>query len=65
MNHRLRVALLACGILAALPHVARAQAHPTDAIVGADELYFAGSPLEAYDLLTAHLEAHPSDYEAL
>lgn len=52
-------------MLAALPLVGRAQPSSSDAVVGADELYFAGSPLGAYELLTAHLEANPTDYEAL
>jgi tetratricopeptide (TPR) repeat protein len=65
MTHRLRVAVLACGILAGLPLGARAQRSASDAVIGADELYFAGSPQEAYDLLKVHLETHPSDYEAL
>ena len=65
MTHRLRGAVLACVLLAALPLIARAQPVPTDAIIGADALYFAGSPLEAYELLQARLESNPSDYEAL
>ena len=65
MTHRLCVAVLACGLLAALPPSARAQPVAADAIIGADALYFAGSPLEAYELLAAHLESNPSDYDAL
>ncbi len=64
MTHRLRLAAFACAILAALPVVARAQ--PVgDAVIEADALYFAGHPVEAYELLKVHLEMHPADYEAL
>jgi tetratricopeptide (TPR) repeat protein len=36
-----------------------------ETILEADELYFGGLPEEAHSLLLAHLETHPSDYEAL
>ena len=61
----LRVAVLSCGLLAARPLIARAQPVAADAVSGADALYFAGSPLEAYEVLRAYLESNPSDYEAL
>jgi tetratricopeptide (TPR) repeat protein len=43
-----------------------AAAQPTpDALADADALYFAGKVSDAYQLLTTHLEAHPTDYDAL
>ena len=46
-----------------------AEAQPTpvsaETILEADDMYFGGFPEEAHGLLMAHLERHPSDYEAL
>lgn len=46
------------GQLMKLEPIVRIEAH-------ADALYFGGEPREAYDLLHAHVEEHPDDYDAL
>jgi len=56
------IALFAPTRAAAQPVAADAVA---DAVASADALYFSGAPREAYELLKSHLEASPSDYEAL
>jgi tetratricopeptide (TPR) repeat protein len=50
-------------VLLAAP--AAAQPVAADPIAQADAFYFAGQAQQSYDLLKAHLETSPSDYEAL
>ena len=68
----LRATLIVGGLLASLAPAARAQpvVADADAVQGADRLYFAGQPLESYELLRAHLavdstEAAEKIYAAL
>lgn len=66
MTHRIGALTLAvCAVLAARAPAAAAQRAADNAVADADVLYFAGEPVEAYELLTAHLEGSPTDYEAL
>ena len=63
----MRVYALACAVMTAIPYASEAQHIPGfgGPIQDADLLYFAGSPKGAYELLERHLEARPTDYEAL
>ena len=63
----MRPYLVILALLAALPWGLEAQplAHFGNAVGDADLLYFAGRPLEAYELLERHLDEEPRDYEAL
>ncbi|HET9949470.1 MAG TPA: hypothetical protein VFQ22_11155, partial [Longimicrobiales bacterium] len=65
--HLLRAPFLALTLLCALAIGARAQPalHSSGPVGDADLLYFAGRPLEAWELLERHLDAYPDDYEAL
>ncbi|MGE0158972.1 MAG: tetratricopeptide repeat protein [Gemmatimonadales bacterium] len=80
MTSRLRISALACTAFVALAPalsgqaagpqpevapVALARAGHVDAVAAADALYFDGKVEEAFALLNEHLEAHPTDYEAL
>jgi tetratricopeptide (TPR) repeat protein len=60
-----RYCVLACALCALVVAPAAAQPALADAVTTADGLYFAGQPLESYELLKRHLEARPEDYEAL
>ena len=62
---RFRGSFLAWAATALLATHVEAQPALADAVSGADALYFAGEPLEAYELLREHLAADSTDYEAL
>jgi len=59
----------AAGTLAAIPCAAQApvalEALVVDPVQQADALYYAGEPEHAFEVLSAHLEERPDDYEAL
>jgi tetratricopeptide (TPR) repeat protein len=61
---RSRWPALACVLVLGFARPAAAQPIG-DALTDADALYFAGKVTDAYALLTEHLEASPTDYEAL
>lgn len=54
-------------LVASLLLASQASAQPVlnDPVVSADELYFAGEPIQAYELLKTHLAVDSTDYEAL
>lgn len=57
--------VLACALCASLAPAVAAQPVVADAVASADALYFSGEPTHAYELLKAHLDRSPNDYEAL
>ncbi len=62
---RLALLLLAAAALAGRGVEAQSTPLWSGATLEADGLYFAGSPEKALEVLTAHLETSPSDYDAL
>jgi tetratricopeptide (TPR) repeat protein len=62
---RLGRSFLFCALAALVAAPLRAQPIVTDVVATADELYFAGKPIDAYELLKTHLDASPNDYDAL
>jgi hypothetical protein len=66
MTYRMGAFLLAgCAALVLRAPAAALQPSSANPVADADELYFAGQPVEAYELLIAHLKRSPTDYEAL
>lgn len=60
------LALLLMGSAMPAALIAQPSERPAEATYDeADALYFAGRPREAYELLAAHLDTQPADYEAL
>jgi tetratricopeptide (TPR) repeat protein len=65
MTRPVRIFALAVALLAGLAPAAHTQPVVADAVATADELYFAGQPMESYELLKARLQVDSTDYEAL